>query len=130
MIGAGVGAGNIGVQCFDFVGKSIGGKKIQSAISDGGLTAKSTRIKPREDVIGPQGAMFRNKNFQRATADRSEFQAQCIAGALGRGESRRDARRVIVGMKMCLAHGGCHKQKPNQMQCYYIAYCNVIPYQI
>ena len=70
MIGAGVGAGNIGVQCFDFVGKSIGGKKIQSAIGDGGLTAKSTRIKPREDVIGPQGAMFRNKNFQRATADR------------------------------------------------------------
>ena len=95
----GMGAGHIGVQALDFMGKSGGHEEIEGAVGDGRLRAVSGFAQGRQQIIGPKRAVLTQQNFKRLAADGGEIKPVLAALRLGLRQRRLDALGMVVWFK-------------------------------
>ena len=96
MIFAGTRAGDIGVQCLDFVGEPGLDQKIESAVGDRGLCAQTSGCQLRQYIIGPQRTVLCQQDFERTPPNWRETQTGRCAMRFGAGQGAFYTRRVIV----------------------------------
>lgn len=89
-------AGGKGVQAANAVGKPLLFKKIQRAIGNRGLVAKTFGGKTGQHIIGPQGTMGLQQYLKRAAAHRGQAQATFRDHRLGTGQRIMRAMGMVV----------------------------------
>lgn len=95
-----VDAGRKGVQPLDAMGKALFHQKLQRAIGDGGLVAKSLDRKPCQHVIGPQRPMLFQQDLQHAP---SHGRQTCTIDA---GQRLGPDQRILRAMRVVMRRKG------------------------
>lgn len=101
-----VGAGEPGVQALDLVNEPLGLEEIQRAVGNRRLRAEALFRELTKDVIGTQGAVFLQQDFQRAATHRRKLHLAFRTAGLCRLQRVSDAGRVVMVFKSDVVHGG------------------------
>ena len=94
-----MGASGKGVQPSDAVGKPMFDKEIEGTIGDGRLLSEPVLRQPVQNVVGAEGPVFRQQDFQGPTPHRCEPGARFGADSLGLFQSCLGAGVVVMGME-------------------------------
>lgn len=91
--------GGKGVQAADAMGKALFLQKLQRAIGDRRLVAKTFGCKAVQHVIGPHGTVRLKQNFQHTAAHRRQPQPAPLSQGFGTGKGLVAAMAVVMAGK-------------------------------